>query len=592
MTRKNITKRIVVAAAALCAVLLGWAGSAHAQIPCTVTLSMTDAVTLASLQFNVSYTRPDIEFVGTGAGVSCTNQVSGGFPSVSDDDAGNPGVLDAAYLVPTGFTGPQQLLVCDVDALVVPAPGDFTVQVVDASDPLLQPVVPLPAVEVTNVNCTGTTTTSSTTTTTFGGTTTTLGPGAPMPCTVEFNLDDAVALGSLQYDVDYLNAPGEFDGNALTVQCQNLVPNAFPSSQDNEGLRMLTTAIISLAGFTGPMPVTRCDFSADTIPVDSDFQVIVTDAADTSIVKLNPFPAMSVGTISCPLGGTTSTTLWLTTTTSTTSTTTTSTTSTTTTSTTTTSTTTTTLPAVCGNGIPEGSEQCDDGNGDNTDACLDTCETAACGDGFVRAGLEQCDDGAANSNADPVTCRLDCTDDDVCGDTDANGQVTAVDSLYVLRAAVGLVSDCPLTRCDASGDGQVTVADSQRILFVSVSLPATLECTVPLYVQVAGGGVYGTLSVEIDYAATGESFLWEDGAVDCSGMIGGAGSLTFDNDAGSEMLAVDLVSAGGVGAPADLAVCRFRGRDVPASGEFSATVVDARDPGGSPVTPPAVAVTF
>jgi hypothetical protein len=75
-------------------------------------------------------------------------------------------------------------------------------------------------------------------------------------------------------------------------------------------------------------------------------------------------------------------------------------------------------------------------------------------------------------------------------------------------------------------------------------------------------------------------------------MIGGAGSLTFDNDAGSEMLAVDLVSAGGVGAPADLAVCRFRGRDVPASGEFSATVVDARDPGGSPVTPPAVAVTF
>ena len=54
-------------------------------------------------------------------------------------------------------------------------------------------------------------------------------------------------------------------------------------------------------------------------------------------------------------------------------------------------------------------EQCDDGNGDNTDACLSTCLTATCGDGFIHTGIETCDD-ANTSNSDacvncaPATC--------------------------------------------------------------------------------------------------------------------------------------------------------------------------------------------
>ena len=47
----------------------------------------------------------------------------------------------------------------------------------------------------------------------------------------------------------------------------------------------------------------------------------------------------------------------------------------------------------CGDGMMNGNEQCDDANGSNTDACLNTCMAATCGDGFVRAGSEQCDDG-------------------------------------------------------------------------------------------------------------------------------------------------------------------------------------------------------
>jgi len=48
---------------------------------------------------------------------------------------------------------------------------------------------------------------------------------------------------------------------------------------------------------------------------------------------------------------------------------------------------------VCGNGVVESGEQCDDANALNTDACLNTCKTATCGDGFVRTGVEGCDDG-------------------------------------------------------------------------------------------------------------------------------------------------------------------------------------------------------
>jgi cysteine-rich repeat protein len=48
-------------------------------------------------------------------------------------------------------------------------------------------------------------------------------------------------------------------------------------------------------------------------------------------------------------------------------------------------------PATCGNGVVEPGEECDDGNPDNTDACLTNCRNATCGDGFVRTGAEQCD---------------------------------------------------------------------------------------------------------------------------------------------------------------------------------------------------------
>lgn len=55
------------------------------------------------------------------------------------------------------------------------------------------------------------------------------------------------------------------------------------------------------------------------------------------------------------------------------------------------------------------SEECDDGNADDNDACLNTCKVATCGDGILRTGIEQCDNGASNSDTIPNACRLNCS---------------------------------------------------------------------------------------------------------------------------------------------------------------------------------------
>ena len=42
---------------------------------------------------------------------------------------------------------------------------------------------------------------------------------------------------------------------------------------------------------------------------------------------------------------------------------------------------------VCGDGIVQGSERCDDGNRNDEDSCTNACIEARCGDGIQRADL-------------------------------------------------------------------------------------------------------------------------------------------------------------------------------------------------------------
>ena len=72
--------------------------------------------------------------------------------------------------------------------------------------------------------------------------------------------------------------------------------------------------------------------------------------------------------------------------------------------------------SVCGNGVTEQGEVCDDGHTDACGSCNATCTAAGsgatCGDGARCPELEACDDGAANSDVNakgPTHCNGNCS---------------------------------------------------------------------------------------------------------------------------------------------------------------------------------------
>ena len=72
---------------------------------------------------------------------------------------------------------------------------------------------------------------------------------------------------------------------------------------------------------------------------------------------------------------------------------------------------------VCGDGAKQPAEECDDGNQADGDGCSSTCTLEACGDGILQGG-EECDDGNA---ADGDGCSPMCTLE-VCGDGVMQGE--------------------------------------------------------------------------------------------------------------------------------------------------------------------------
>jgi cysteine-rich repeat protein len=65
------------------------------------------------------------------------------------------------------------------------------------------------------------------------------------------------------------------------------------------------------------------------------------------------------------------------------------------------------LNPVCGNASIDGGEECDDGNGVDTDACDNDCQSNSpvCGNGIIE-GSEECDQGSNNGAG---TCSTTCT---------------------------------------------------------------------------------------------------------------------------------------------------------------------------------------
>lgn len=70
---------------------------------------------------------------------------------------------------------------------------------------------------------------------------------------------------------------------------------------------------------------------------------------------------------------------------------------------------------VCGDGSTSGEEECDDGNGDNSDGCTNDCKKAKCGDGYIQPSHdEECDAGWKNGKASSH-CTAQCKRS-ACGD--------------------------------------------------------------------------------------------------------------------------------------------------------------------------------
>jgi len=103
------------------------------------------------------------------------------------------------------------------------------------------------------------------------------------------------------------------------------------------------------------------------------------------------------------------------------------------------------MPAVCGDGVMAAGEACDDGNQDNTDACLDTCVPASCGDGFAQVDVEACDDG----NQDNTDACLDTCVAASCGDGLVHAGVEECDDVNDFDGD-GCLTTCAMAKC---GDG-------------------------------------------------------------------------------------------------------------------------------------------
>ncbi|MBD3249068.1 DUF4215 domain-containing protein [Candidatus Woesearchaeota archaeon] len=105
---------------------------------------------------------------------------------------------------------------------------------------------------------------------------------------------------------------------------------------------------------------------------------------------------------------------------------------------------------VCGDGIVEGSEECDDNNNQDGDGCSSECIVEYCGDSIVQAGLgEECDPPTypgASSQCGGFSCLSDCTCEEGCPDMDISYADADLDQNNSLNAewTVG-TNDCDTT---------------------------------------------------------------------------------------------------------------------------------------------------
>jgi cysteine-rich repeat protein len=123
---------------------------------------------------------------------------------------------------------------------------------------------------------------------------------------IVFWMDDPRAFGALQFEVDYSATGGEFQGSGSNADCELLfaeifdydsLPEAgeepatsFGSVNDNDEIRRLRAAFVSLEGFHGPIDLLRCSFALPAEATAVRFRIHVEDAAAPDLTPRIPPP--------------------------------------------------------------------------------------------------------------------------------------------------------------------------------------------------------------------------------------------------------------------------------------------------------------
>ncbi len=226
-----------------------------------------------------------------------------------------------------------------------------------------------------------------------------------------------------------------------------------------------------------------------------------------------------------------------------------------------------------GDGYTDGQENAAGTDPNDASSNSGVVSDPVCGNGVLEGG-EECDDAAANSDADVEACRLDCRWHVECGDATEDRILTATDAFEILRGAVELAA-CPLSNCDTDGDGDISPTDGLRVVRAAVGQQVELQCGLVVTLVLQDTVSAGRTEAVVDYTNTGSTFFGVADAVECDSLLGAGVEVSFYNDITSGALVMSLIAEQAIEGGVELANCRFFSRDTaPAPEDFGVEVVD------------------
>jgi cysteine-rich repeat protein len=157
-------------------------------------------------------------------------------------------------------------------------------------------------------------------------------------------------------------------------------------------------------------------------------------------------------------------------------------------------------PTACGNGVVSGTEACDDGNTDPGDGCRGDCTVEACGDGILDP-TEQCDDG---NTTDGDCCSSTCSAED--GGTCDDGSNCTTGDVCVGSTCVGQTVKPWINEFDYDDFAQGGNIDRDE--FVEIAAPAGTDLGGYTIVAVEGNdgcgftGFLGVTTGNANFSAT------------------------------------------------------------------------------------------